>query len=156
MEENFGIQARRGVRAARAAKERAQKRKRFLYIILIVLVILGIVATPKIVNMFNAGEETVAENPQHEPVQETPVVTEEPPKKTSEEIVDVSYMPGSVRGYSIIGEISIEKIGISQYIKNSSTNDAIKEGVGLFWGPNINEPGNLCLAGHDFKNIFYD
>ncbi len=138
MKDDFSTQGKRGVRAARAAKERAKKRKRFLYIILIVLVILGIVATPRIVDMLNINGEDVVEEPEQNPPEEEPTEPSEPEKKSSEEIVDVSYMPGSVRGYSIIGEISIEKIGVKQYIKNSSTTDAIKEGVGLFWGPNMN------------------
>lgn len=57
----------------------------------------------------------------------------------------------SYKGYDVIAKLEIPKIELETYIINFSEN-ALKVSVTKFWGPNVNETGNFCIAGHNFKN----
>ena len=84
---------------------------------------------PKISELRNKEEETVAE-------------------------VEEEGMPFQINGYKVLGQIAIEKIGIEQYILDSTEEDALEEGVGKLYGPNLNDYGNFCIVGHNYDNIF--
>lgn len=53
---------------------------------------------------------------------------------------------------SIIGSIEIPKINISYPIIENTTQDLLKVSVCRFSGPLPNRIGNLCIAGHNYKN----
>ncbi len=53
---------------------------------------------------------------------------------------------------SIIGAIDIPKINISYPIIENTTNKLLKISVCRFAGPLPNRIGNLCIAGHNYKN----
>lgn len=53
---------------------------------------------------------------------------------------------------SIIGLIEIPKINISYPILLNSNEDLLKISVCRFSGPLPNREGNLCIAGHNYKN----
>ena len=53
---------------------------------------------------------------------------------------------------SIIGLINIPKIEISYPILSNTTEDLLKISVCRFAGPLPNRIGNLCIAGHNYKN----
>lgn len=53
---------------------------------------------------------------------------------------------------NIIGWINIEKIGINYPIFDTLTEDLLKISICKLYGPNPNQPGNLCLCGHNFNN----
>ncbi len=80
-----------------------------------------------------------------------------------EEIVkeDFYYPKESVqetyKGYDVIAKLEIPKIELETYIINFSES-ALNVSVTKFWGPNVNEAGNFCIAGHNFrnKNMFHN
>ena len=53
---------------------------------------------------------------------------------------------------SIIGLIEIPKINVSYPILSSTSKSLLKISVCRFWGPLPNRNGNLCIAGHNYKN----
>ena len=53
---------------------------------------------------------------------------------------------------SIIGLIEIPSINISYPILSNSNEDLLKISVCRFSGPLPNRNGNLCIAGHNYKN----
>jgi len=53
---------------------------------------------------------------------------------------------------SIIGSIGIPKINISYPIIENTTEDLLKVSVCRLSGPSPNRIGNLCIAGHNYKN----
>ena len=53
---------------------------------------------------------------------------------------------------SIIGLIEIPKLNISYPILSESNDDLLKISVCRFAGPLPNRTGNLCIAGHNYKN----
>ncbi len=68
--------------------------------------------------------------------------------------VDTVDYPESVSGYSVIGKIEIDKIDIQSYIFEKTTKASLKLGATKFWGPDINEPGNICISGHNYQKLF--
>ena len=71
-----------------------------------------------------------------------------------DEIVSVEDMPNKMGNYTVIGQIVIEKIGVSKYILDKTTNNALDLSVTKFKGPEINKVGNFCITGHNYKGIF--
>lgn len=53
---------------------------------------------------------------------------------------------------SIIGTIQIPKINISYPILSQCSDELLKISVCKFYGANLNESGNLCIAGHNYDN----
>ena len=54
--------------------------------------------------------------------------------------------------YRVAGEISIPKININYPIVYETTEEYLKIAPTKLFGPDINEVGNLCIAGHNYKN----
>lgn len=61
-------------------------------------------------------------------------------------------MPQEVKGYKVIGKITIPKLKLDTYILNETTTKALKVSVTKLYGPGINEVGNFCIAGHNYMN----
>ena len=54
--------------------------------------------------------------------------------------------------YETVGSISIPKISINYPILAETSVDLLKISPCKFYGPDANEVGNLCIAGHNWKN----
>ncbi len=63
-------------------------------------------------------------------------------------------MSSQYEGYKVLGQIKIDKIGISQYILDSTDDNALKKGVGKLYGGSLNNYGNFCIVGHNYDEIF--
>lgn len=57
--------------------------------------------------------------------------------------------------YYSIGVISIPKIDLNYAILNKTTEELLKMSPTKFWGPDPNEIGNLCIAGHNYRNNLF-
>lgn len=55
-------------------------------------------------------------------------------------------------GYDVEGIIEIPKIDIKYPIVSTTSDEAMKIAITKFWGNGINEIGNYCMAGHNYKN----
>ena len=60
------------------------------------------------------------------------------------------------RGYNVVAKIEIPKIDLETYVLEIYSEETLKVAPVKFWGPNPNEVGNLCIAGHNYKDIFYN
>lgn len=69
------------------------------------------------------------------------------------EIVDAD-IPDTMGDYNVIGKIIIDKIGVEKNILDQTTDASLKLSVTKFYGPGINEEGNLCISGHNYKDTF--
>ncbi len=63
--------------------------------------------------------------------------------------------------YTVSASINIPKIGVNYPILEGVT-DSVEETEALlknspvkFWGPNINEVGNYCIVGHNYRNSLF-
>ncbi len=54
--------------------------------------------------------------------------------------------------YYTIGIVSIPKIRLEYPILNTATTELLKIAPCYFWGASPNEIGNLCIAGHNYRN----
>ena len=63
-----------------------------------------------------------------------------------------TYTASNGKTYSTVGSISIPSININYPILADTTDALLKVSVCKFWGCDPNEVGNLCIAGHNYRN----
>lgn len=86
---------------------------------------------------------------------ETTCVSAKPIENKSEEQKEKTrIMPTEIKGFNIIGKIEIPKLKIDKYILKENNSKALKVSVAKLYGPEINEEGNFCIAGHNYNKIF--
>lgn len=83
------------------------------------------------------------------------VSIEDEETNTEEKVKDKTiYMITNSHGqnFRVAGEISIPKININYPIIYETTEEYLKIAPTKLFGPDINEIGNLCIVGHNYKN----
>lgn len=75
-------------------------------------------------------------------------------ENSSIENIDTVDIPDTIDTYTVLGKIVIEKVEIEQYIIKENTTESQELGAIKFYGPGLNQPGNLCLAGHNYPELF--
>ena len=62
------------------------------------------------------------------------------------------------QGYKVEAKLEIPKISLETYILKEFSSNALNVSVTKFWGADANSVGNLCVAGHNFRNtnMFHD
>ena len=68
--------------------------------------------------------------------------------------VEETGMIKELEGYSVLGKVKIENLGIDTYILDSVEADALKLASGKLIGNELNEEGNFCIIGHNYDDIF--
>ena len=63
-------------------------------------------------------------------------------------------IPKEIEGYKVIGKITIPKINVEKYILDETSEKTLKLSCTKVCGPEINKTGNLCLAGHNYRDTF--
>ena len=63
-------------------------------------------------------------------------------------------MQKKLKGFEIIGKIEIPKLKVEKYILSKTSTKSLKVSVTKVCGPEINEIGNFCIAGHNYNKIF--
>lgn len=128
-------------------KERRKRRKKRIlnFIILITILFITIYVGIEIFREKNFENENyeikrlyIENNLKEEIIKEDTIYPKESVQKT-------------YKGYDVIAKLEIPKIELETYIINFSES-ALNVSVTKFWGANANEPGNFCIAGHNFKN----
>lgn len=74
--------------------------------------------------------------------------------KNVAEIICVD-MPDKIESFDVVGKLVIEKINFENYILNKTTNDSLNFSVTKFYGPKVNQKGNLCITGHNTKDELF-
>ncbi len=135
-------------RAKRGKKKQLNKKKLTTVIILLVLVIAiaYFVISNHLLELRNEQEEANTNVTQDNTVEEAIVE----PKQ--DEIVDVE-LPEKMGNYEVLGQLVIDKIGVTKNILDNYDNDALALSVGQLCGPNLNESGNFCISGHNWTNM---
>ena len=70
--------------------------------------------------------------------------------------VNLNLVDEKYKGYETVAKLKIPKLNIDTYVLSNFSKDALEVCVTKFWGPNPNEIGNFCIAGHNYitKNMF--
>jgi len=111
------------------------------YIFLIVLIIICIMMVKK--------QENKIEEKQYI-TEKINIEIKEPFKQYPKEDVLENY-----KGYDVCAKIEIPSISVEAYILSEFSNKALKVSCTKFWGVEPNQEGNFCVAGHNYKNMFY-
>ena len=93
------------------------------------------------------GEEIELEPVPLEP--EAVVEEEQAPEYTP---ISSKYKAKNGKTYDIVGIIEIPEIKLEYPILSKTTDALLKISVCKFWGPEPNEVGNFCVAGHNYTN----
>ena len=64
----------------------------------------------------------------------------------------VEYTASTGEKYTVIGRVKIPKINVDYPIISYCTDGLLKIAPCKFWGADPNEVGNLCIAGHNYRN----
>lgn len=56
------------------------------------------------------------------------------------------------KGFDVIGIVKIPKIQLEYPILSVNTTNSMKISIGRYWGGNVNDYGNLSIAGHNNKS----
>ena len=136
-------------RGKRATKKKLNKKKLFgLILLFAVIVIICIEMYSKKESNAHATSDTSVEIT-NETTDNNTVSEEE------KNIVDVD-IPDTVGGYNVLGQLVLEKIGVTQNILDRTEDDSLRVGVTKFYGPKINQAGNFCICGHNYTGILKD
>lgn len=74
-------------------------------------------------------------------------------EEQSEETIG-SDLPDKMGNYKVIGELVIEKIGLKMNILGTYDENSLNLSATKFYGVDINHVGNICITGHNYKNMF--
>lgn len=126
--------------------------KIYFVIIIIFVIITGMVIASNKEDSKN--KNNITQNEYNENIENTNSTQELKEIKKQDEVVSVSDMPKKIGNYEVIGKIVIDSIDVEKYILNRTTINSLDLSVTKFTGPEINEVGNFCITGHNYKNIF--
>lgn len=115
----------------------------------IVLIIAAIVVAVFVVKKFyNEGK---TENSAKEVLAEIKTTIE-----NSETDGALQTIDAELEGYKIVGIIKIPKVDVEYPILEKTTVDSLNVSITKFWGNDINEIGNVTLAGHNnFSGVMF-
>ena len=65
---------------------------------------------------------------------------------------NATYTASNGKKYKTVGSIKIPKINVKYPILSETSVALLKISPCKFWGPEPNEVGNFCIAGHNYKN----
>ncbi len=63
-----------------------------------------------------------------------------------------TYTASDGKKYTTVGMINIPSINVNYPILSKTTDSLLKVSVCKFWGSDPNQVGNLCIAGHNYRN----
>lgn len=84
-------------------------------------------------------------------ITKTQVITQKEKEKKDLKLVEKEY-----KGYKVSAKLKIKKIDIDTYVLANYNKQAMEICVAKYYGPEPNEAGNYCIAGHNYitKNMF--
>lgn len=136
-------------RARRAKKKQLNKKKVVTCIILGILIVATIymISSNKLWEIKDNPIQETSNNIETNNTEENIIVEEK-----QDEISEVT-IPEKMGNYEVLGQLVIEKIGVTKNVLNISENASLKLSVAKLYGPNLNESGNFCISGHNWNNM---
>lgn len=125
----------------------------FIILIIAVIIVVGLIAIKYIKSYINESKSKEIVSIFLENVKQ-----ENQSDQTENEELNTNQEEITMNGYKVIGIIKIPKIGIEYPILNietynpADTSEPMKYGIVKYWGENVNEYGNLSIAGHNYYN----
>lgn len=136
-------------RARRAKKKQLNKKKVVTCIILGILIVATIymISSNKLWEIKDNPIQETSNNIESNNTEENIIVEEK-----QDEISEVT-IPEKMGNYEVLGQLVIEKIGVTKNVLNISENASLKLSIAKLYGPNLNDSGNFCISGHNWNNM---
>ena len=138
-------------RKAERIKQKNKIRKRIRFIILLLIITIIIYTIIEIIkeNKIEFKEKVATQEVEVTPIQV--IIEEELPKEKVE-------IPETYLDYPVTAKIIIPKINLETNVLRDFSKETLDKCLVKFWGPNPNEIGNFCIAGHNYEkeNMFSD
>ena len=130
-------------------KNKIRKRIRFIILLLIITVIIYTIIEIIKENKIEFKEKVATQEVEVTPIQV--IIEEELPKEKVE-------IPETYLDYPVTAKIIIPKINLETNVLRDFSKETLDKCLVKFWGPNPNEIGNFCIAGHNYEkeNMFSD
>lgn len=127
-----------------------KKEKKFILLLLIVIIISASILIFKIQGTYKYDQNLYDEI--YSEYEEILLSSEDEQDTTKKK--DKIYMNVNAKGqkYRVAGEISIPKISINYPVIENTSEEYLKIAPTKLFGPDINEIGNVCIIGHNYKN----
>ncbi len=127
------------------SKRKAIVTKRKIVFFLVVAIILLFVISVVIgIKLFTKNNDNNNENMENEHISQEVKLPEIVPEE----------IPDRMENFEVLGVISIDKLGLQKNILDKTNDSSLSLSVTKFYGPSINEKGNFCITGHNYKDIF--
>lgn len=136
-------------RARRAKKKQLNKKKVVTCIILGILIVATsyMISSNKLWEIKDNPIQETSNNIESNNTEENIIVEEK-----QDEISEVT-IPEKMGNYEVLGQLVIEKIGVTKNVLNISENASLKLSIAKLYGPNLNDSGNFCISGHNWNNM---
>lgn len=136
---------------ARRAKKKQLNKKKVTTCLLLAIILCSFIYL-LVSNKIWAIKEEEPSNVATSEEKVTEDVKEEPVEEKKDEIADVE-IPATMGKYEVLGQLVIEKIGVTKNILNISEDASLKLSVAKLYGPDVNASGNFCISGHNWNNM---
>ena len=136
-------------RGKRATKKKINKKKLFGLILLFAIIVITCIE-------FYSKKESNAHATSDTSVEITNETTGNNTVSEEEKNIVNVDIPDTVGGYNVLGQLVLEKIGVTQNILDRTEDGSLRVGVTKFYGPKINQAGNFCICGHNYTGILKD
>lgn len=125
------------------AKDNCKKLIIFIFIIIVFIIFTTSIIVLKFSNKEN---NSILENI----IEDNKIVEKNIIEEPEEEEVD---LPDKMGKYNVIGQLVIDKIGVKNNILDKTEDESLNLSVTKFYGRGVNDIGNLCITGHNYKNL---
>ena len=135
---------------ARRAKKKQLNKKKVTTCLLLGVILCSVIYLLVSNKIWAIEDENVPDTATSEEVKEEEVAT--PIEEEKDELSDVE-IPATMGKYEVLGQLVIEKIGVTKNILNISEDASLKLSVAKLYGPDVNASGNFCISGHNWNNM---
>ena len=135
---------------ARRAKKKQLNKKKVTTCLLLGVILCSVIYLLVSNKIWAIEDENVPDTATSEEVKEEEVAA--PIEEEKDELSDVE-IPATMGKYEVLGQLVIEKIGVTKNILNISEDASLKLSVAKLYGPDVNASGNFCISGHNWNNM---
>lgn len=103
-------------------------------------------------NIKEYKEENIKEEKHTENIKQNSYIIE----NADSEKKDLKLVQKEYKGYTVSAKLKIPKLDIDTCVLEDSSKEAMEVAIAKYFGPEPNEIGNYCIAGHNYitKNMF--
>lgn len=137
---------------AKRAKKKQINKKKVVTCIIWFFIICAVIYLLISNDIFELKEKENTESVTENIVQNETATSDKEQEIQEDETSDIEILE-NMGDYKVLGQLVIEKIGVTKNILNISEDASLKLSVAKLYGPNVNSSGNFCISGHNWNNM---